>query len=160
MARDRLFFKGHGRLNVHRVAGGGTGAAMRVGVAAGAAPGPSCATQPARRLLDPSTHAELYGNLYSNLLDYVVFAHAGVITCSPSSDFCSAPETAEELEPAVSRVWLPGVAGALHPGRPSVVMVVLLFYKTQTTWPGLLIVLAGVRFIFFGSRGRWLKVEC
>jgi APA family basic amino acid/polyamine antiporter len=37
---------------------------------------------------------------------------------------------------------------ALYVLGASVVMVVLLFYRTQTTWPGLLIVLAGVPVYF------------
>lgn len=46
---------------------------------------------------------------------------------------------------------------ALYIMGASVVMVVLLFYRTQTTWPGLLIVLAGVPVYFWwrpeGGRG-------
>jgi APA family basic amino acid/polyamine antiporter len=40
------------------------------------------------------------------------------------------------------------VLPALYILGASVVMIVLLFYKTQTTWPGLLIVLAGVPVYF------------
>ena len=41
------------------------------------------------------------------------------------------------------------VLPALYILGASVVMVVLLFYRTQTTWPGLLIVLAGVPVYFW-----------
>jgi basic amino acid/polyamine antiporter, APA family len=44
------------------------------------------------------------------------------------------------------------VLPALYIVGASVVMVVLLFYKTQTTWPGLLIVLAGVPVYFLWVR--------
>jgi len=37
--------------------------------------------------------------------------------------------------------------------------VVLLFYKTQTTWPGLLIVLAGVPVYFWWRPQKRLKVK-
>jgi APA family basic amino acid/polyamine antiporter len=40
------------------------------------------------------------------------------------------------------------VLPALYVAGAGVIMLVLLLYKTQTTWPGLLIVLAGVPVYF------------
>ena len=44
------------------------------------------------------------------------------------------------------------VIPALYIVTASAIMLVLLFYKTQTTWPGLLIVLAGVPVYFLWKR--------
>jgi len=38
---------------------------------------------------------------------------------------------------------------ALYIGTATVIMFVLLAYRTQTTWPGLLIVLTGIPVYFF-----------
>ena len=73
MARDGLFFKSTGRLNRTPRAGRRPRAPVRLGVAAGAA-----AHAPARRVgrvcCSMPRGAPMYGNLYSNLLDYVVFS--------------------------------------------------------------------------------------
>ena len=48
------------------------------------------------------------------------------------------------------------VVPALYIVVASAIMLVLLLYKTQTTWPGLLIVLAGVPVYFLWTQGtRW-----
>jgi basic amino acid/polyamine antiporter, APA family len=73
MARDGLFFKATGKLNARRV--------PAVGLILQCV-WPCLLVLPRTRLrdaagstkLDPVTHLEQYGNLYSNLLDYVVFA--------------------------------------------------------------------------------------
>jgi APA family basic amino acid/polyamine antiporter len=44
------------------------------------------------------------------------------------------------------------VVPALYIAVASAIMLVLLLYKTQTTWPGLLIVLAGVPVYFLWNR--------
>jgi APA family basic amino acid/polyamine antiporter len=46
------------------------------------------------------------------------------------------------------------VVPALYIAAASVVLVVLLVYRTQTTWPGFLIVLTGVPAYFLWKRRR------
>ena len=63
------------------------------------------------RLVDPATGAVTYGNLYSDLLDYVVFAALIFYVLTILRRFCAAAETAGRRA-AVSRFWLsrdPGV---------------------------------------------------
>jgi len=112
-------------------------------------------------LLDPSTHAEQYGNLYSNLLDYVVFATLVFYVLTIIGIFVLRRNRPEAERPY--RAFGYPVLPALYIMGASVVMVVLLFYKTQTTWPGLLIVLAGVPVYFLwrprGEDGGMGKAE-
>jgi APA family basic amino acid/polyamine antiporter len=103
-------------------------------------------------LLDPVTHAEQYGNLYSNLLDYVVFATLVFYALTISGIF-----VLRRKRPAAERPYRAfgyPVLPALYLMGASGIMVVLLFYRTQTTWPGLLIVLAGVPVYLLWGRGK------
>jgi APA family basic amino acid/polyamine antiporter len=145
MARDRLFFKATGRLNACRVPAAGL---VLQGVWASLLVLPRVRLRDASGapLLDPSTHAELYGNLYSNLLDYVVFATLVFYVLTIIGIFVLRRKRPEAERPY--RAFGYPVLPALYVLGASVVMVVLLFYKTQTTWPGLLIVLAGVPVYF------------
>src|SRR5208283_1453755 len=97
-------------------------------------------------LLDPSTYAEQYGNLYSNLLDYVVFATLVFYVLTIIGIFVLR-RTRPDVERPYRAFGYP-VLPALYIIGASVVMIVLLAYRTQTTWPGLLIVLAGVPVYF------------
>jgi APA family basic amino acid/polyamine antiporter len=146
MARDRLFFKATGRLNVHRVPAAGL-VLQCVWASLLVLPRVHLRDATGAPLLDPSTHAELYGNLYSNLLDYVVFATLVFYVLTIIGIFVLRRKRPEAERPY--RAFGYPVLPALYILGASVVMVVLLFYKTQTTWPGLLIVLAGVPVYFF-----------
>jgi APA family basic amino acid/polyamine antiporter len=95
--------------------------------------------------------AVIYGNLYSDLLDYVVFSVLIFYVLTIASIF-------------VLRVKRPGAERPYRAfGYPFVpmmyivaalaIMLVLLLYKTQTTWPGLVIVLLGVPVYLVWSRG-------
>ncbi len=149
MARDGLFFKATGRLNVRHVPAVGLGLQClwtcllvlprtRLRDAAGAPK------------LDPLTGYEQYGNLYSNLLDYVVFAVLIFYVLTILGLFILR-RTRPDAERPYRAFGYP-VVPALYLVAASVIMLVLLLYKTETTWPGLLIVLAGVPVYFLWRR--------
>ena len=88
----------------------------------------------------------LYGNLYNNLLDYVISAAlmfyiltiAGVFRLRKTRPLADRPY----------RTWGYPVVPALYIVGASVVLVVLFVYRPTTTWPGLGIVLLGVPVYF------------
>ncbi len=129
MARDRLFFRAASRLNRVRVPGWslwlqGAWAALLV----------------LPRTYNPVTHQ--YGNLYSNLLDYVISAAlifyiltiAGLIRLRRARPDAERPYKAPGY-PVVPGLYIVG-AGAI--------LLALFAYRPATTWPGLLIVLCGL----------------
>jgi basic amino acid/polyamine antiporter, APA family len=150
MARDRLFFKATGRLNACHVPAAGL-VLQCVWASLLVLPRIRLRDASGAPLLDPSTHAEQYGNLYSNLLDYVVFATLVFYVLTIIGIFVLRRKRPEAERPY--RAFGYPVLPALYIMGASVVMVVLLFYKTQTTWPGLLIVLAGVPVYFLWRPG-------
>jgi APA family basic amino acid/polyamine antiporter len=91
-----------------------------------------------------------YGNLYSDLLDYVVFSVlifyaltiAGIFVLRAKRPGAERPYRAFGY-PFVPMMY---IVAALA------IMLVLLLYKTQTTWPGLVIVLLGVPVYLVWSR--------
>ncbi len=141
MARDGLFFKATGKLNAQRV--------PAVGLIW------QCVwtcllVLPRTRLGNTATGVETYGNLYSDLLDYVVFAVLifYVLTIGGLFRLRRTQPDADRPYRALGYPLVP----ALYMVLATVIMVVLLFYKTETTWPGLVIVLAGVPVYFFWKR--------
>jgi len=154
MARDGLFFSTTGTLNAKRVPAVGLvfqflWASLlvlprtRLRDAAGAV------------LRDPTTGAEQYGNVYSNLLDYVVFAVLIFYVLTIVGLF-----VLRRTRPDVPRPYRAfgyPVLPALYIVAATGIALTLLVYKTQTTWPGLAIVLTGIPVYFawraFG-RGR------
>ena len=138
MAQDGLFFRRAGLLNRARV------------------PGWALALQCvwSAFLVLPRTHDRAtgaYGNLYSNLLDYVISAALLFYILTVVGLFRLRRTRPDAPRPyrAWGYPWLPGlyIAGA------AVILVVLFFYRTTTTWPGLLIVASGVP-IYFAIRRR------
>lgn len=129
MARDRLFFRRAGELNRAHVPGW---ALWAQGVWAGLLLLP--------RTFDPATGQ--YGNLYSDLLDYVISAAlifyvltiAGVLRLRRTRPDAPRPYR------VFGAPWLPLVyiVGA------SVILAVLFRYRPTTTWPGLAIVATGL----------------
>ena len=83
-----------------------------------------------------------YGNLYSDLLDYVVFAALIFYVLSVAGVFVLRRKRQNAERPY--RAFGYPVVPALYIVVAVVIMLVLILYKTQTTWPGLLIVLLGV----------------
>jgi APA family basic amino acid/polyamine antiporter len=129
MARDGLFFRRVGRLNEARVPSAGlvlqgTWAALLV----------------LPRTYDPVTG--VYGNLYGNLLDYVISAAlifyiltiAGVFRLRRLRPDAERPYRAFGY-PAVPALYIVGA---------SAILIVLFAYRPATTWPGLLIVMMGL----------------
>ena len=136
MARDGLFFKSVGKLNARSVPAAGLVLQCVW----------TCLlVLPRTRSLDPATGLEHYGNLYSTLLDYVVFAVlifyvtiAGIFVLRRKQPAAARPYRA---------VGYP-VVPALYILAASAIMLVLLCYQTKTSWPGLVIVLLGVPVYF------------
>ena len=149
MARDGLFFKATGKLNDRSVP------AVRLVL--------QCVwtcllVLPRTRLRDaagvptpdPFTGAEQYGNLYSNLLDYVVFAVLIFYVLTILGLFILRRKRPNAERPY--RAFGYPVVPAPYIVVASAIMLVLLLCKTQTSWPGLLIVLAGVPIYFLWNR--------
>ena len=129
MAEDGLFFRRAGTLNRARV------------------PGWALVIQCVWSLLlvlprtyDAATHT--YGNLYSNLLDYVISAALIFYILTVAGLFRLRATRPAAVRPyrCWGYPWLP----ALYIGGASIVLVILFLYRTATTWPGLLIVFSGV----------------
>ena len=93
--------------------------------------------------------APQYGNVYSNLLDYVVFSVLlfYILTIAALFVLRSRRPDAERPYRAFGYPVLP----ALYIAVAAVIAAVLILYKTQTTWPGLAIVLTGIP-VYFGWR--------
>jgi basic amino acid/polyamine antiporter, APA family len=129
MARDNLFFKPIGDLN-------------RAGV-----PGVALVVQGLwavflvlPRTFDPLTGK--YGNLYSNLLDYVVSAVLIFYILTILGIF-----RLRRLKPLAERPYKTfgyPVVPAMYVLGATVILVVLLLYRTSTTLPGLAIIAAGI----------------
>jgi APA family basic amino acid/polyamine antiporter len=140
MARDGLFFRATGRLNDHHVPA--RGLLLQCLWA-------SLLVLPRTRLydagalrLDAATGQPLYGNLYSNLLDYVVFSVLIFYVLTLGGLF-----VLRRKRPAAERPYRAfgyPLVPALYIAAAVVILAVLLVYRTDTTWPGLLIVLTGI----------------
>jgi len=91
-----------------------------------------------------------YGNLYSDLLDYVVFSVLifYVLTIAGIFVLRAKRPGAERPYRAFGYPFVP----LLYIVAALAIMFVLLLYKTQTTWPGLVIVLLGVPVYLVWSR--------
>jgi APA family basic amino acid/polyamine antiporter len=151
MAQDGLFFKSTGRLNARNVP---AMALVLQGVWT------ALLVLPRTRLRDPITDApvrdaagvEQYGNLYGTLLDYVVFAVLIFYVLTIAGVFVlrrTRPE-AERPYRAFGYPLLP----AFYIVAATVILLVLAVYRTQTSWPGLLLVLAGVPIYFLWRKSR------
>jgi APA family basic amino acid/polyamine antiporter len=83
-----------------------------------------------------------YGNLYSNLLDYVISAALLFYILTVAGLFRLRRTRPDANRPyrAWGYPWLP----ALYIAGATTILVVLFLYRTTTTWPGLLIVASGV----------------
>ncbi len=128
MAQDGLFFARAGVLNRARVPGW---ALLVQGIWAAALVLP--------RTYTPATGQ--YGNLYSNLLDYVISAALLFYILTIAGVF-----RLRRKRPGLERPYR--VAGypfvpAVYIAGASVVLFMLFAYRPSTTWPGLLIVIGG-----------------
>lgn len=129
MARDRVFFRRAGELNSQQVP---AFALVLQGIWAMFLVLP--------RTFDPATGR--YGNLYSNLLDYVISAALLFYILTVAGVFRLRQSRPDAPRPyrTVGYPWLPAayIIGA------TVILAVLLVYRPATTWPGFGIVLLGV----------------
>jgi basic amino acid/polyamine antiporter, APA family len=150
MARDRLFFQATGTLNRFHVPAVGL-ILQCVWSALLVLPRTRLrdATGAPRR--DPDTGVELLGNVYSSLLDYVIFAVLifYVLTIAGIFVLRRKQPNAERPYKAFGYPLVP----AAYIVAASFIAFVLFAYKTQTSWPGLVIVLAGVP-VYFLWRGK------
>ncbi len=92
-----------------------------------------------------------YGNLYSNLLDYVISA-ALIFYILTIAGVFRLRKTMPNVERPYRAFGYP-IVPALYMLGAAAVLVVLFTYQTATTWPGLMIILAGVPAYVFWTRG-------
>jgi len=133
MARDRLFFQNVGRLNDAKVP---AWALLLQGVWAAFLVLP--------RTYDAGTRT--YGNLYNNLLEYVISA-ALIFYVLTIGGIFRLRRTRPDADRPYRAVGYPVVPAAYIAGAATI-LIVLLLYRTATTWPGLIIVLLGVPVYF------------
>jgi len=146
MAQDGLFFKATARLNSKHVP---AIALVLQGIWT------AVLVLPRTRNVD-ANGAVMYGNLYSNLLDYIIFAAlifyvltiAGVFVLRRKRPDAERPYRALGY-PVLPAVYMVGA---------TLIMIVLLTYRAQTTWPGLVIVLSGVPVYFLWNKPRDRKI--
>src|SRR5712692_6456419 len=137
MARDGLFFRSTGRLNARHVP---AMALVLQGIWT------AFLVLPRTRMIDSTSGAVKYSNLYSDLLDYVVFAVLIFYVLTILGLFVLRRKRPDAERPY--RAFGYPILPALYVIGATTIMLVLLAYKTQTTWPGLLIVLTGVPVYF------------
>jgi len=137
MASDGLFVRAAARLNSARV------------------PGWSLVAQGiwSAALVLPRTYSattKQYGNLYSNLLDYVISAALLFYILTIWSVF-----RLRRLRPDAERPYRTigyPLVPAFYIVGASLVLVCLFAYRPETTWPGLLIVICGLPVYWFTKR--------
>jgi len=137
MARDGLFFRKVGHLNKNHVPAWGL---IIQGIWAAAL------VLPRTVKIDSAGNVTGYGNLYGNLLDYVISAAlifyiltiAGIFVLRRKRPNAERPYKAFGY-PIVPVLYIIGA---------TVILAVLFIYQTATTWPGLIIVLTGVPIYF------------
>ena len=139
MARDGVFLRVAGRLN-----------ASQVPAWALALQGVWSCLLVLPRTYNPATR--VYGNLYSNLLDYVISAALlfYILTILGLFRLRRTRPHAERPYRAIGYPFVP----ALYVVAASVLLLMLFVYRNATTWPGFVIVALGVPVYFMGSRPR------
>ncbi len=151
MARDGLFFRSTGRLNDRHVPGMGL-VVQGLWTAFLVLPRTRLRDAAGNPLLDPATGAEMYGNLYSNLLDYVIFAAVTFYILTIAGIFVLRWKRPDAERP-YRAIGYP-VVPLLYIVAATLILLVLITYKTQTTWPGVVIMLTGVPVYFL-----WRKLS-
>jgi APA family basic amino acid/polyamine antiporter len=141
MSQDGLFFKSIGKLNASHVPAMGL---VLQGIWAG------ILVLLRTRLVNASTGAVTYGNLYGVLLDYVVFAVLIFYVLTIGGVFVLRRKRPDAERPY--RAWGYPVVPILYILTALVIMLILILYQTQDTWPGLVIVLLGVPVYWAWSR--------
>jgi basic amino acid/polyamine antiporter, APA family len=98
------------------------------------------------------TGAVIYGNLYNDLLNYVIFAALLFYVLTVAGIFALRAKR-PDLDRPYRAFGFP-VVPALYIVAATAIMVVLLLYQTKTTGVGLVIVLIGIP--VYWLRSRWL----
>jgi APA family basic amino acid/polyamine antiporter len=140
MARDGLFFRAAGRLNAARVPAWGL---VLQGVWAALLVLPRVRT-------DEGKPVPEYGNLYSNLLDYIISA-ALIFYILTIVGIFRLRRTRPDAERPYRAFGYP-VVPALYVVGAGVILLMLFLYRPATTWPGLVIVLLGLPVYFLWRR--------
>ncbi|HTI51259.1 MAG TPA: amino acid permease, partial [Planctomycetaceae bacterium] len=137
LSRDGLFPAVAGRLNAARVPGWGL---ALLGLWSSVL------------VLPRTVKPDGYGNLYGDLLDYVVSAALlfYVLTILGLFRLRRTRPDAHRPYRALGYPWLP----ALYVAGTGTLLAVLFAYRPKTTWPGLVIVLLGVPFYLLRRKGH------
>jgi APA family basic amino acid/polyamine antiporter len=143
MARDGLFFQASGTLNKHHVPAWGL---LIQGIWAVLLILPRTITG-----TNPATGESTYGNLYGNLLDYVISA-ALIFYILTIAGIFRLRKTRPDAERPYKAFGYPLIP-ALYIVGASVILAVLFIYQPATTLPGLVIVATGVPVYFL-----WRKI--
>ncbi|HSE38614.1 MAG TPA: APC family permease, partial [Blastocatellia bacterium] len=142
MARDGLFFRRAGHLNLEHVPSWGLGIQ---GIWAAAL------VLPRTIKTDPVTGLVTYGNLYGDLLNYVISA-ALIFYILTIAGIFRLRQTRPDIERPYRAFGYPFLP-ALYIVGAAVILTVLLIYQTATTWPGFIIIATGIPVYFI-----WRKV--
>jgi APA family basic amino acid/polyamine antiporter len=137
MARDGLFFRSVAELNKFNVPAWGL---VIQGIWAGAL------VLPRTVKTDATGAVTGYGNLYGNLLDYVISAALIFYILTIIGIFLLRRKQPDAERPY--RAFGYPIVPALYVVGATVILLVLFIYQTATTWPGLIIVLSGVPVYF------------
>jgi len=141
MARDGLFFRRVGVLNKNHVPAWGL---IIQGIWAG------ILVLPRTVKTDAAGNVTGYGNLYGNLLDYVISAALIFYILTIVGLFILRKKRPDAERPYKAFGY--PIVPALYIIGATVILVVLFIYQTATTWPGLIIVLTGVPIYFLWRR--------
>jgi APA family basic amino acid/polyamine antiporter len=150
MGRDGLFFKATAKLNEHRVPAMGL-VLQCVWASLLVLPRTRQRGATGSPVVDPTSGYEVYGNLYGSLLDYVVFAVLIFYVLTIIGLFILRRTRPDAPRPY--RAFGYPVVPALYIITATIILLVLMLYRTQTSWPGLVIVLTGIPVYFL-----WRKI--
>jgi APA family basic amino acid/polyamine antiporter len=143
MSRDGVFFKSAGELNSKHVPAWGL---VIQGIWAAVLVLPRTITG-----TDPVTGQTQYGNLYGNLLQYVISAALIFYILTIAGIFILRRKRPDVERPY--RAFGYPIVPALYIIGASVILVVLLIYQTAATWPGFIIIATGIPVYFI-----WRKI--
>lgn len=150
MGRDGLFFKSTARLNKFHVPAMGL-VLQCVWAALLVLPRTRLRGTTGAPVVDPTSGYEVYGNLYGSLLDYVVFAVLIFYVLTIIGLFILRRKRPDAERPY--RAFGYPIVPALYIVAATIILLVLMLYRTQTSWPGLVIVLTGIPVYFL-----WRKI--
>ena len=141
MALDGLFFRRVGHLNKNHVPAWGL---IIQGIWA------AVLVLPRTVKTDPAGNVTGYGNLYGNLLDYVISAALIFYILTIFGIFVLRRKQPDAERPYKALGY--PIVPALYMIGATVILLVLFRYQTATTWPGLIIVLTGIPVYFLWKR--------